>query len=303
MIRVRDVTLRDGLQDEARISTEEKILLFDALVNAGVRDLELTSFTRADRVPALADADRFSEVALARQNVAVLWGLVLNQRGAERALKVGLRHLQFVVSVSERHNLENTGHSVVDSLEGLRGIAALARDADAVLEVTLATAFGCPFDGPVQPATVFDAAQRAADIGVERFTLADTIGTAVPTEVGSLVTEAIHLLHPVELGVHLHNTRGLAIANALAALSAGATRFDGTVGGLGGCPFAPGASGNLVLDDLVHAFEGMGLETGIDLGLLLEASNLACSLTGHAQESHVAVAGPRFANVVAGVAN
>jgi len=293
-VALRDVTLRDGLQDEDPIPTEAKLSIFEALVLAGVDDLELTSFSRPDRVPAMADADRLTRSVLSSGAGPRLWGLILNVRGAERAVDAGIEHLQFVVSVSERHNVENTGRSVAGSLQELERIVNLAAGAGAVLEVTLATAFGCPFHGPVEPASVLDVGCRARDMGVDRFTLADTIGTAAPNEVSALIADAIGELHPVELGVHLHDTRGLAMANALVALESGASRIDATVGGLGGCPFAPGASGNLPLEDLVHALEAMGWTTGIDLTALLEASELACGLVGRVPASHVGIAGPRY---------
>ncbi len=250
-VGLRDVTLRDGLQDEAAISTEAKLAIFDALVHAGVADLELTSFTRADRVPAMADADRLAHLVLARGDGPRLWGLVLNRRGAERAVIAGLHHLQFVLSVSEKHNKENAGRSVADSLVELQAITSLAADGRALVEVTLATAFGCPFDGPVVPARVEQVAEQVRGLGVASLSVADTIGTAVPNEVAALVEQLLVQLAPVEIGVHLHDTRGLAMADALAGIAAGAVRVDGALGGLGGCPFAPGASGNLPLEDLV----------------------------------------------------
>ena len=159
-VGLRDVTLRDGLQDEAAISTEAKLAIFDALVHAGVADLELTSFTRADRVPAMADADRLAHLVLARGDGPQLWGLVLNRHGTERAVIAGLHHLQFVLSVSEKHNKENAGRSVADFLVELQAITSLAADGRALVEVTLATAFGCPFDGPVVPARVEQVAEQ-----------------------------------------------------------------------------------------------------------------------------------------------
>jgi hydroxymethylglutaryl-CoA lyase len=294
MVRLRDVTLRDGLQDEQPVETGDKLALVLQLLDAGVRDLELTSFTRPQRVPAMADADRLCSMILGMDLPAVLWGLVLNFRGAQRAIAAGLTHLVFVVSVSEAHNLENGGRSVSESMVQLGQIVDLATDTGSVVEVTLATAFGCPYTGPVEPRAVLDVAQRAVDMGLARFTLADTIGTAIPTEVASLVTAISDLAGPEELGVHLHDTRGLAIANALAAIEAGADRLDGTVGGLGGCPFAPGASGNLPLEDLVHVLDAMGVDTGINLMALLAASKSACETVGRPSTSHIGAAGPRF---------
>ena len=304
---LRDVTLRDGLQDEATVPTEGKLALFEALVAAGVAEMELTSFVRADRVPAMADAEQLCQATAPVDGQALAgprrWGLVLNLRGAQRALDAGLRHLQFVVSISERHHRENAGMEVAASLEVLSEIVALGRRSeDAVVEVTLATAFGCPFEGPVPPAAVMAAAEAALAAGVSGIGLADTIGTAVPTEVAALVRSVVSLAPGTPVGVHLHDTRGLAIANALAAIDAGAGRVDGSVGGLGGCPFAPGATGNLALEDLAHGLEGMGIATGIDLEAMVLAAHLACSLVGRPVGSHVGVAGPRFSATGAGQA-
>lgn len=290
-VLLRDVTLRDGLQDEAPVTTDAKLALFEALVGAGIRELELTSFVRADRVPAMADAEA---VCAATDGAPVVrWGLVLNRRGAERALAAGLAHLQFVISVSEPHQLENAGGTVAGALDDLRGLVELAGEAGAVVELTIATAFGCPFSGPVAPDAVVALADAALVAGVAGLGLADTIGTAVPIEVGALVRR-VAALGDVPVGVHLHDTRGLGVANALAAIEAGVIRIDGSVGGLGGCPFAPGASGNLPLEDLAHALAAMGVDTGLDLAALIAAGHLADELTGQPVTGHVAVAGPRF---------
>lgn len=296
-VLIRDVTLRDGLQDEDPIPTEAKLAIWSALSRAGVPEVELTSFVRADRVPALADAEAMV-AATAHGGGPVRWGLVLNLRGGQRALDAGLDHLQFVVSVSESHNRNNAGRSVDGSLSALEEIVDLARGHDAIVEVTLATAFGCPHEGRVDPDAVRRAADRAVAAGVASIGLADTIGTAVPTEVRDLVMSVTRDHPTMPVGVHLHDTRGLAVANALTAIEAGAGRVDGSVGALGGCPFAPGASGNLALEDLVHALAHMGIETGIDVDRLIEAADLACRLVGRTVGSHVGVAGPRFASLV-----
>jgi hydroxymethylglutaryl-CoA lyase len=220
------------------------------------------------------------------------WGLVLNERGAQRALGAGLSHLQWVISVSEAHQQENAGQSVQDGIDGLRRVVELASAQDAVVELTLATAFGCPFTGPVSPDDVAKVAAAAVDAGVRALGLADTIGTAVPTEIAPAVQRVAALGVPV--GIHLHDTRGLAITNALTAVEEGVVRVDGSVGGLGGCPFAPGASGNLALEDLAHALDAMGVTTGVDVAAMIEAARLACALTGRSVQSHVGVAGPRF---------
>jgi hydroxymethylglutaryl-CoA lyase len=290
-VHVRDVTLRDGLQDERVVSTDDKVALFDALTRAGVRDLELTSFVRPDRVPAMADAPELAARTAGRD--VERWALVLNARGAQRALDAGIDRLQFVVSVSDAHSVHNAGRTTDAGLSELEAIAARLPDG-ARMEVTLATAFGCPYDGAVAPAVVLGAAERALAAGVATVSLADTIGTAIPKEVASLVVATSGLTGGLPVGVHLHDTRGLGVANALAAIDAGAARVDGSVGALGGCPFAPGASGNVALEDLVHVLEESGVDTGIDLDALIEAAALACDLVGRPLESHLGKAGPRF---------
>lgn len=293
-LALRDVTLRDGFQDERPVPTEGKVAVVEALVRAGVRDLELTSFVRPDRVPAMADA---AELAAATAGAGVeRWALVLNERGAQRVVAAGMDRLQFVVSVSDEHSRRNAGRGVDAAFAELDAILA-DLPAGARVEVTLATAFGCPYLGPVPPADVLAAAERSLAAGASGVSLADTIGTAIPGEVTALVRAVGGLAGDRPVGVHLHDTRGLGVANALAALDAGVDRIDGTVGGLGGCPFAPGASGNLALEDLVHVLDESGVATGIDLDALVEAAHLACGLVGRPVESHLGKAGRRFRRV------
>jgi hydroxymethylglutaryl-CoA lyase len=293
---LRDVSLRDGLQDEAPISTEAKVAIFEALLAAGVRDLEVTSFVRPDRVPALADAEAFcaATAGLADAVGVTRWGLVLNGRGAERALVAGLTHLQYVVSVSDTHSRHNAGMGTDQALDEFARITHSAIDHGALVEITLATALGCPFEHRVDPERVVEVARRAADAGAASIGLADTIGVAVPTEVAVLVG-LLRSSVEVPIGVHLHDTRGLAIANAIAALEHGAVRLDASVGGLGGCPFAPNASGNVPIEDLAHALEEMGVATGVSVAGLLDAAAIACGAVGRSVQSHVGSAGPRFA--------
>ena len=288
---LRDVTMRDGLQDESPIATDDKVAVFDALVRAGVRDLELTSFVRPDRVPAMADA---AELAAATTSGDVeRWALVLNERGAQRALDAG--HGPTAVRRERVRGPQPPQRRAHARRRPRRAGGDHRRVAGpAALEVTLSTAFGCPYDGPVSAEAVLAAAERALAAGAVGVSLADTIGTAIPSEVTSLVGAATRLAGERPVGVHLHDTRGLGIANALAAIDAGAARLDGTVGGLGGCPFAPGASGNLSLEDLVHVLEESGVDTGIDLDALIDVAHLACGLVGRPVESHLGKAGRRF---------
>jgi hydroxymethylglutaryl-CoA lyase len=297
-VQLRDVTLRDGLQTEDPVATDDKVAVFEALVRAGVRDLELTSFVRPDRVPGMADA---AELAAATASAAASagierWALVLNERGAQRALGAGMDRLQFVVSVSDEHGRHNAGRDVDAAVAELEAIVR-GLPPGVLLEVTLATAFGCPYVGPVAPGDVLVVAERCLQRGATGLSLADTIGTATPREVASLVGATALLADGRPVGVHLHDTRGLGVANALAALDAGADRLDGTVGGLGGCPFAPGASGNLALEDLVHVLDESGVTTGIDLEALVEVAELACGLADRPVDSHIARAGRRFARL------
>ena len=290
---LRDVSLRDGLQDESPIPTEAKLALFEALVAAGVRELELTSFVRPDRVPAMADAERLC-AATAGADV-VRWGLVLNRRGAERALDAGLTHLQYVVSVSDTHSRHNAGAGTDEALAAFESAAAPALDAGAVVEMTLATSFGCPYEHRIDPARVVEVARRVVGSGAGAIGLADTIGVAVPTEVASLV-DAVATAVDVPVGAHLHDTRGLGVANALTALAHGVTRLDAAVGGLGGCPFAPGASGNVAIEDLAFALGEMEVDTGCSVTGLVAAARVGCAAVGRPVASHVGVAGPRFAS-------
>lgn len=298
-VLLRDVSLRDGLQDETPVATDAKVAIFEALVSAGIRDLELTSFVRPDRVPAMADAESLCAATseMAESAGVTRWGLVLNVRGAERAIAAGLTHLQYVVSVSDTHSRHNAGAGTDEALEQFAAFARSAIDHEAVVEMTLATSMGCPFEHRIDPARVAEVARRAVDAGATSIGLADTIGVAVPTEVAMLVDVVTNSVD-VPIGVHLHDTRGLAIANAIAALEHGAVRLDASVGGLGGCPFAPNASGNVPIEDLAHALEAMGVSTGLSVVGLLDAARVACGAVGKPVSSHVGLAGPRFTGSV-----
>ena len=298
---LRDVSLRDGLQDEAPVPTSTKLAIFEALVHAGVRDLEVTSFVRPDRVPAMSDAEAFcaATAALAEAADVIRWGLVLNARGAARALGAGLTHLQYVVSVSDTHSRHNAGAGTDEALDAFATFARGALDEGAIIEMTLATAMGCPFEDRIDPMRVVEVAQRAVDAGASSIGLADTIGVAVPTEVAVLV-DLVRAAVDVPIGAHLHDTRGLAIANGIVALEHGATRLDASVGGLGGCPFAPGASGNVAIEDLAHALGAMGVATGLSVEGLIAAARVACDAVGRPVASHVGIAGPRFGGRDAG---
>ncbi len=284
--------MRDGLQDEAPISTEAKLALFEALIAAGVTELELTSFVRGDRVPAMADADALCAATAGAE--VVRWGLVLNRRGAERARAAGLTHLQYVVSVSDPHSRHNAGVGTAEAIAAFEELAPPLIDGGAIIEMTLSTAFGCPYEQQVAPERVVEVARQVVDAGASSVGLADTIGVAVPTEVAALVDEVVDAVD-VPVGAHFHDTRGAAIANAITAIEHGVVRLDAAVGGLGGCPFAPGASGNVAIEDLAHVLEAMGVSTQCSVPGLVAAAEVACDAVGRPVGSNVGVAGPRFA--------
>ncbi|MBZ9539504.1 hydroxymethylglutaryl-CoA lyase [Modicisalibacter tunisiensis] len=293
-VNVTEVGLRDGLQNEAKhLSTEDKVALVRALVAAGVREFELTSFVSPRAVPALADA---AELVAALDDVrGVHWSaLVPNVRGAERALSAGVDSVVLFVSASQTHNAKNVNRDIAASLAGFADVARLLDGSGVELSGAIATAFGCPFEGNVDVAVVGDIARAFVDLGARRVSLGDTTGMATPP----LVTERIHHLREVAPSLsptlHFHNTRGIGLANVMQGLSLGIARYESSIGGLGGCPFAPGATGNIASEDLVYLLTEMGIDTGIDLPALIEASGLATRLMGRPLPAQVSRAGPRL---------
>ncbi|MBS7544212.1 hydroxymethylglutaryl-CoA lyase [Ancylobacter oerskovii] len=290
-VHIQEVVTRDGLQIEPRfLPTGQKIALIDALSDTGVSKIEVTSFVSPKAVPNLADA---AEVARGiRRNPAVTYvALVPNLRGAQAALDAGMDELNLVMSVSETHNLANMRMTPEQSLDGFRAIVEAAKGNPARLNGSIATAFGCPFEGAQPQDKVLALAERYLEAGLHSITLADTTGMANPRQVGRLVAGFRARFGEVPLTLHFHNTRGMGLANALAALEQGADRFDASLGGLGGCPFAPGATGNVVTEDLVHMLEEMGVPTGVDLPRLLELARGLPVLLGHDIPGQVAKAG------------
>lgn len=290
-IIIQEVAPRDGLQIEpVFVPTAEKIKLINGLSRAGFTRIEATSFVSPKAVPALADA---AEVmgGITRDPHTIYVALVPNLRGAERAIAAHVDEMNVVASVSETHNLANMRMSVAASFEQFEKIAELAAQADMPLNGAIATAFGCPFEGDQAESKVLDLVRRYLDLGCTGVTLADTTGMADPNQVSRLVERALALVGPGGLSLHFHNTRGLGLANLLAAFRAGARRFDAALGGLGGCPFAPGASGNICTEDTVAMCERMGIRTGLDLGKLLDLSRALPALIGHDVAGQVVKAG------------
>jgi len=290
-IFIHDVVARDGLQIEPQwVPTERKIELIDRLSATGVAKIEATSFVSPKAIPNLRDAE--SVMAGITRNPAVAYvALVPNARGAERALAADVDEMVLVVSVSETHNRANVRRTVAQSFDGFAEVFDVARGSGKAITGALATAFGCPFEGMIPEQQVLDGVARYVDLGVSAVTLADTTGMANPRQVEALVRRVHERWPALELALHFHNTRGMGLANVLAGLAAGVARYEGCLGGLGGCPFAPGATGNICTEDLVHMLHSMGYATGVDLDLLLAASRRLGEIVGHDLPGQVVKAG------------
>ncbi|MDR2163061.1 MAG: hydroxymethylglutaryl-CoA lyase [Clostridiales Family XIII bacterium] len=272
-IDIVEVGPRDGLQNLADfIPTEHKIRLIELLVAAGVKYLELTSFVHPKAIPQLADAMEVTAAAMEKyggDDSLYFNALVPNERGAENAVKCGLDTVSVVISASEAHNRANVNRTVDESLEGLADIAAAFPELN--IRFDMATAFGCPFEGPVPEGKVLSLIGRAADIGIAEVVLCDTIGIADPAHTESLISAVKKAFPKLPLAMHMHDTRGLGLANILTGMQCGVTAFETSVGGLGGCPFAPGAAGNTTTEDLLNMADRMGVETGVSLSRFYDA--------------------------------
>ena len=272
-IEMVEVGPRDGLQNEKTVvSTADKAELVRRAIAYGARRIEVTSFVNPSRVPQLADAEQLVAMLPDRDDVTYI-GLVLNRRGAERALATGrIDELGAVCVTSDAFGIRNQGQSSDESLAAASEIVELAHAAGRSAQITIATAFGCPFAGEIPMARVVDMAKRAADAQPREVALADTIGVAVPAQVAETVARVREAVGPLPVRVHFHNTRGSGLANVWAAVAAGATVVDASLGGLGGCPFAPGAAGNVATEDVVYMLERSGIATGLALLDLVEAA-------------------------------
>jgi hydroxymethylglutaryl-CoA lyase len=290
-IHIHDVVARDGLQIEPKfVPTERKIELIDLLSATGVAKIEATSFVSPKAVPNLRDAAEV--MAGIRRNPAVTYvALIPNARGAERALAADVDEVVMVVSASETHNRANVRRSVAESFAGFREVFDVLRGTRTGAVGAVATAFGCPFEGVVTDAQVVACVARYVDLGVAGVTFGDTTGMADPRRVENLVGTVRQRWPDLALTLHFHNTRGMGLANVLAGLAADVVRFEACLGGLGGCPFAPGATGNVCTEDVVHMLQCMGYDTGVDLDLLLAASRRLGEIVGHDLPGQVVKAG------------
>ena len=295
-ISLREVGPRDGLQNEQPVGTGAKVALIDALSATGVGRIEAVSFVHPRAIPQMADADevwkRVSRAAQVRYSA-----LVPNLRGAQRALDAGFTELEAVVSASDTHNRKNVNRSTQESLDEIAQIIDLAHQRGATCQVIVSTAWGCPYEGDVPVERVAAVAGRAVADGADSASFGDTTGMATPCRVQALVG-TFRSQHPdMPLNLHFHNTRGTGLANVLTALDMGVADFDASVGGLGGCPYAPGATGNIATEELVHMVEDMGVATGVDLERLIGVAAQAERIVGHTLPSQVLRAGPRTRTV------
>lgn len=297
-VTIREVGPRDGFQNEPEIiATADKVRLIEMLCATGLKKIEVTSFVRPDVIPQLADGTEVLK-AVERPPGVSFAVLIPNERGLEKALTVRDRfdEASVFLSASETHNRKNVNRTIEESLSGLERVLARAGEAGLRRVAIIATSFGCPYEGVVPPERVFEIAERLIESGCDEIGFGDTTGMANPVQVGEFFTAARERLAPgvggPELTAHFHNTRGQGLANVLAALQAGIDSFESSFGELGGCPVPAGATGNIASEDLISMLHEMGIETGVDLGLLLKASQAVQEVLGRGLGSHVLTAGP-----------
>jgi len=288
-ITICDVGPRDGLQNDPKtLEPEVRAELVNRLAAAGLPRIEAVSFVHQDRVPQMAGAEEVV-AGIDRVPDVVYAGLVLNDRGYDRLRETTLDEMHFALAASETFNDKNQGATVEDSLESAERIVARAKEDGIRATVTIGTSFGCPFEGAIDPGRVLEIAGRLAEADPDEIVFADTVGVGVPRQVRQLVSEGVKLGKPI--GVHLHNTRSTGFANAYEAIASGASVLDSSVGGIGGCPFAPRATGNIATEDLVYLLHGEGIETGIDLDELIGVAQWLESVLGRTLEGQVYRAG------------
>lgn len=291
---IQEVATRDGFQNEGQfVDTNQKVDLVNQLSRCGFAKIEVTSFTSPKAIPALRDAEAVMH-QIERQPGVEYTVLVPNVRGAERALSCGVDEVNLVMSVSESHNLTNLRMSRERSFAQLSDVIAVVKQTNVAINVSLSTAMGCPMEGDVPLEEVTRWMHCFAELGVRGITLCDTTGMAYPSQVRSLCRKAKATFPELELTLHFHNTRGMALANTIAALDAGIDRFDASLGGLGGCPYAPGATGNACTEELVHMLDLEGYDTGVDLTGVLAAAARLPGLIGHDVPSQLLKAGRRL---------
>ena len=290
-IEIVEVSPRDGLQNEAQaVSTEDKLLLIERAVSAGIRRLEIASFVNPKRVPQMADAEEVVAKAPRSEDVTYI-GLVMNRRGAERALDTDIDQLGAITLCSDTFAQKNQGQTARETLDVASEIIRLARKEGRAATVMISSAFGCPFEGEIKEADVIEYAKRLAEAEPCEIALADTIGVGDPWRVGSLFDKLRDAVPGMPLRGHFHNTRNTGIANAYAAIQAGVTSIDASIGGLGGCPFAPAATGNIATEDLVYVLDRGGIDSGVDLSTIMDACSWMNDVVGRQLPAMVSRAG------------
>ncbi|GAA4392241.1 hydroxymethylglutaryl-CoA lyase [Tsukamurella soli] len=285
-LEIREVGLRDGLQLEDPVPLAAKLALLDAIAVTGVREIEATSFVSPTAVPAFADAEELA-AHLHRWPDITFSALVASPNGARRAVTSNVVNLEYVVSATDAHSAANVRRTTEEALTAVSVIADLAHGAGGTAEVIIAVAWDCPFSGRVDADHTAEIARRAVEAGADRISFGDTIGTVVPGRMTQLLDVVGAVAPGVELGVHLHNTRGIGLASAWAAYQAGVTRFDASFGGLGGCPFAPGATGNIATEELAYMFDESGVDTGVGIDAVLDAVAVLRDVVGHDLSSNL----------------
>ena len=292
-IRIREVGPRDGIQSEkADVATHDKIKLIDALSDTGLRYIEAISIVSPKAIPQMADA-RDVWAGMNKREGVFFSALVPNRKGAEIAAELGVDGLQVFIAASDGYNLKNVGKTTEDSFTDVTEVVEVATGAGIPVEGTISTAFGCPYEGDVAPERVVDVSRRMTDLGIEAISYGDTTGMGTPRRVTEVVEAVRAGLPDVDINMHFHDTRGTGLANVVTALNLGVDYFDASIGGMGGSPFAHGATGNIATEDLVHMVEDMGIATGVDLDKLLEAARVAQSFVTGELPSKVLKAGPR----------
>jgi hydroxymethylglutaryl-CoA lyase len=281
-----DVTLyevgpRDGLQNESRmVPTDDKVKLIDALSLTGLRAIEITSFVNPKWIPQLADGGEVSR-RIVRQPNLVYSALVPNRQGLDAAIASGMKEVAVFMSASETHNKKNINKTIAQTLSAFRDTVPPALAAGLRVRAYVSTVYGCPYEGAVDPGKAVELARALRELGCYQISLGDTIGVANPRQVRDVLSRVFAEIPKPEIAVHFHDTRGTALANILVSVEMGITTVDAALGGLGGCPYAPGASGNVATEDVVYMLEGMGVHTGVDLDRLVDCARLASTLVGH----------------------
>lgn len=294
-VEIREVALRDGLQIETPIPLSAKLELLAAVAATGVREVEVTAFVSPTKVPSMADAAELAAHLHDYPDIEFS-ALVASPNGAKRAVAAGLRSIEYVVAADDTFSKANVGRTSTEATRQIDEIVEIAHDGKVSVEVVIATAWDSPFEGPTPPERVLEIAAAARDRGADRLSIADTIGTTTPGRVSSLIAQLRPVIGDLPLGGHFHNTRGSGLASAYAAVSSGVNRLDASVGGLGGCPFAPGATGNIATEDLVYLLDDSGFDVDVDLHAAIAAADVAKSLVGHDLPSALLRAGDRMRN-------